>query len=155
MPFGKVIPQVILTVLPNGLYSEEACQIARYAGLSSKLKVFGLFEVNPDFDQHNQTSKLAAQTIWYFLEGFYNRKEGTPLKNNTNYTQYHVEMEALESPIKFYLDRRTEQWWFELDVEANENVFISCEKTDYLTASGKEIPEKWLKFIRKIDKISK
>jgi arginase family enzyme len=31
---------------PNGFYSEEICQLARYSGVSSSAKVFGLFELN-------------------------------------------------------------------------------------------------------------
>ena len=43
---------------PNGLYGEEACQIVRYAGMSDKLSSFGLYEINPLFDNHDQTSHL-------------------------------------------------------------------------------------------------
>ena len=32
---------------PNGFYGEEICLLSRYAGISDKLKVFGLFDVNP------------------------------------------------------------------------------------------------------------
>ncbi|VAW21662.1 hypothetical protein MNBD_BACTEROID01-2598 [hydrothermal vent metagenome] len=140
---------------PNGLYSEEACQIARYAGLSDKLSVFALFEVNPSYDQNNQTCKLAAQVIWYFLEGYTNRKNDIPGGNTYNYTQYNVEMEELETPLRFIQNPLTERWWFEIDTVDNKKIAVSCTKNDYLAASKKEIPEKWLQFIRKIDKISK
>ena len=30
---------------PNGLYAEEACQLARFAGLSDKLSVFQIFDL--------------------------------------------------------------------------------------------------------------
>ena len=51
---------------PNGFYGEEICLLARYAGISDQLKVFGLFDVNPDFDIRFQTSGLAAQILWFF-----------------------------------------------------------------------------------------
>ena len=41
---------------PNGFYGEEICLLSRYAGISDKLKVFGLFEVNPEFDIRFQTT---------------------------------------------------------------------------------------------------
>ena len=46
---------------PNGLLAEEACQLARYAGLSEQVSCFGIFEVNPKYDNHDQTAHLAAQ----------------------------------------------------------------------------------------------
>ena len=65
---------------PNGFYGEEACQIARYAGLSDKLTSIGFYELNPELDYNGQTAHLTAQMIWYFIEGFYQRKGGFPHK---------------------------------------------------------------------------
>ena len=48
---------------PNGFYGEEICLLARYAGISDNLKIFGLFDLNPDLDIRNQTAGLAAQII--------------------------------------------------------------------------------------------
>lgn len=65
----------------NGKATPKACcrrrglQIVRYAGLSDKLSSFGLYELNPAFDEHGQTAHLAAQMIWYLTEGYYNRKK--------------------------------------------------------------------------------
>jgi len=44
----------------------EAAGSFRYAGMSDKLSSFGIYEINPLFDNHDQTSHLAAQMIWYF-----------------------------------------------------------------------------------------
>jgi len=63
---------------PNGFYGEEICLLARYAGISDKLKVFGLFDVYPDYDIRFQTSGLAAQIIWFFLEGFSQKQYENP-----------------------------------------------------------------------------
>ena len=51
---------------PNGLMAEEACQLCLYAGYSDKIKAFGLFELNPDFDKNNQSVGLAAQMMAFF-----------------------------------------------------------------------------------------
>ena len=40
---------------------EEACQILRYAGMSDKLTSVGIYEINPLFDNHDQTSHLAKR----------------------------------------------------------------------------------------------
>ncbi len=140
---------------PNGLYSEEACQLARYAGLSDKLKVFGIFEMNPKHDVKGQTAKLASQIIWYFLEGFRDRKSDNPVNSSERYTQFNVQLEELDSPIIFYHNKFTERWWMQFHSGDKNKVSFSCSKNDYEMASKKEIPEKWLKFIRKIDQMSK
>ena len=140
---------------PNGLYSEEACKIARYAGLSNKLKVFGVFELNPDYDIRSQTSKLAAQIIWYFMEGILSQKNNSTSNSSGKYTQFNVQLEELDKPIVFYQNKNTEQWWMQVNSGENDKISFSCSKKDYIMASKKEIPEKWLKFIRKIDRMSK
>jgi len=63
---------------PNGFYGEEACQIARYAGMSDKITSAGFFELNPALDRNGQTAHLLAQQIWYFIDGFYHRQEDHP-----------------------------------------------------------------------------
>jgi formiminoglutamase len=140
---------------PNGIYSEEACQISRYAGISDKLSVFGLFEVNPKKDRDNQTLKLAAQIIWYFLEGFNLRRKDNPLKNMADFIQYNVENEESGIPIVFYNHTLTNRWWMQLVNFDNNKFVIACLEADYRLASKREIPAKWLKFIRKTDRLSK
>ena len=63
---------------PIGLNGDSACQLAWYAGVSDTSKSFGLFNTNPKLDDRQQTSKLAAQIVWYFIDGFTNRKHDHP-----------------------------------------------------------------------------
>ena len=70
---------------PNGFYGEEACQITRYAGMSDKLTSIGFYEINPAFDTNKQTAHLVAQMIWYFIDGFYNRKQDYPIVDKSEY----------------------------------------------------------------------
>jgi formiminoglutamase len=140
---------------PNGIYSEEACQISRYAGVSDNLSVFGLFEVNPKKDNDSQTSKLAAHIVWYFLEGFNVRRNDNPLKNSSDFKQFIVENEETGEPIVFYNHALTNRWWMQLENINKTKVVIACSESDYFMASKKEIPPKWLKFIRKTDRLSK
>jgi len=140
---------------PNGLYSEEACQVARYAGISSNLKVFGLFEVNPPKDELNLSSKLAAQVIWYFIEGFLNRRNENPLKDAADFTEYNVKLNDSENPLVFYRHNFTNRWWMQLEGPRKKKLTIACSEADYKLASANEIPGRWLKYIRKIDRLSK
>src|SRR5690606_5438168 len=53
---------------PNGLDGREVCTISRYAGISNKVSVFGVFEIS-DFEKSHIASMLIAQVLWYFIEG--------------------------------------------------------------------------------------
>lgn len=139
---------------PNGLTGEEACQIARYAGLSDKLRVFGIFEINPLSDINGMTVKLSAQIIWYFLEGYSDRKNEDPLYG-VGYTCYHVEAEGWDMPLVFFHNPLTERWWMEISSGKNSKFALACTEGDYLAATSKDLPARWLKFIRKIDQMSK
>jgi len=137
-------------VNPNGLRSEEACQLAKYAGLSNRIKVFGIFEVEPANDRNNLTVALAAQIIWYFVEGFINRVSETPDMSQNN-KKYQVEVDSIDSPIVFYKNILTNQWWMEIETTEKIKLLIACSEKEYAQASNNEIPELWLKYLQKID----
>ena len=75
---------------PNGFNGEDICQIVRYAGLSDKLTSIGFYETNPTFDSNGQTSFLVAEMIWYFIDGYCNRKQDFPYLDKENYKKYYV-----------------------------------------------------------------
>ncbi len=133
---------------PNGFYGEEICLLARYAGISDKLKVFGLFDVDPDFDIRNQTSGLAAQIIWFFLEGFSQKQFEIPVLSETNsgrFTKYHVRVSDLSEDMIFIRSNLTERWWLEVAGDKGESVYVACSHDDYLKASRNEVPDRWVK----------
>lgn len=134
---------------PNGLRGEEICLLSQFAGLSSRLKVFGLFGINYNDDINDQTFKLAAEIIWYFIEGFGNRRPfGKRLV-------YKVEITGLEQPVVFLREPDTERWWFEISLMTGEKMEIACSEKDYMIAKKNEIPCRWIKFIQKMDNLSK
>ena len=140
---------------PNGFYGEEACRIVRYAGMSDKLTSFGIYEINPLFDNHDQTSHLAAQMIWYLIDGYYNRKKDVPLKNKTGFTRYNVSMKKSEQEIIFYKSTRSERWWMEVPYHSNKVKYerhhlVPCSYKDYETAVREEMPERWWQAFQKI-----
>src|SRR6478735_7948014 len=55
------------TFTPNGFNGKEICALSRYAGISDKVTLFGVFNHNSSI----QESVLIAQVIWYFIEGFH------------------------------------------------------------------------------------
>lgn len=139
-----------ITSSPNGLNAEDICQLARYSGFSEKMKIFGLFDINPEFDHNNVTSALAAQTLWYFLEGFSIRANEFPELNPDQFKKYIVSYNE-ENNITFYRSLLTERWWFEVPGNENKTQIFSCSEADYLMASKNEIPDRWLKFFKKLN----
>jgi formiminoglutamase len=138
---------------PNGFYGEEICLLSRYAGISDKLKIFGLFDVNPEFDVRNQTTGLAAQILWFFLEGFSQKQYETPVLNVSNagrFIKYHVRITDLEDDLIFVKSNMTDRWWIELPSEKDEILYVACSHEDYLKANHNEVPERWVQAMERL-----
>ncbi len=138
---------------PNGFYGEEICLLARYAGISDKLKIFGLFDVNPEFDVRSQTTSLAAQILWFFLEGFSQKQYETPVLgagNSGRFIKYHVRVTDLEEDMIFVKSNLTDRWWIELASGNDQNLYIACSHEDYLKANHNEVPDRWMKAMERI-----
>ena len=138
---------------PNGFYGEEICLLSRYAGISDKLRVFGLFDVNPEFDIRNQTTGLAAQILWFFLEGFSQKQYETPILNISNsgrFIKYHVRVTDLDDDLIFVKSNLTDRWWIELQTEKDQNIYIACSHEDYLKANRNEVPDRWVQAVERL-----
>lgn len=138
---------------PNGFYGEEICLLARYAGISDSLRVFGLFDVNPDLDIRNQTSGLAAQILWFFLEGFSQKQYESPIlssKDPGRFIRYHVRVTDLDDDLIFIKSNLTDRWWLELPSGDDRYSYISCSHEDYLKANRNEVPERWVQGTNRI-----
>ncbi len=134
---------------PNGFHGEEACQIARYAGMSDKLSSIGFYELNPSFDQAEQSAHLLAQMIWYFLEGFSNRKKDFPMGSRGDFTKYRVFIQNNKYEIVFYKSPKSDRWWMDVPYPPNKKIkyerhhLVPCSYQDYQTACKEEMPDKW------------
>ena len=129
---------------PNGLTNDEACQLARYAGLSDVSSFFGLFEYCPEHDLQNVTAKLAAQLIWYYLDGFTARTNDLPTMHN-EFSKYRCDLKDNQLPILFLKSKRTNRWWMQL-----ENHTIPCSYDDYQKAAAGELSERYLDALKKL-----
>lgn len=139
---------------PNGLRSEEACQLAKYSGISNRMKVFGLFETLSENNNTKITAKLAAEIIWYFVEGISLRQDGKEWSAE-NSKVYRVEINQLDKPLVFFQDTNSSRWWMEIQGITGEKTVVACSKEEYVRASSNEIPEFWLKYVQKIDELLK
>ncbi|MCE3007200.1 MAG: formimidoylglutamase [Bacteroidetes bacterium] len=136
---------------PAGLSAEEACQLARYAGMGYHPHLLHLCEVNPVHDHRLQTSTLAALLAWYFIEGYYNRIEDRPVPDRSNLRRYRVPLDDWSVPeILFYKHEASERWWMEVLVEQPGTThrrpsLVPCAEADYSQALAGEIPDRWWK----------
>ncbi len=141
---------------PNGFYSEEACQIMRYAGMNDKLSSIGIYELNPKFDENGKTAHLAAQMIWCFFDGFYNRKNDFPSRTNPDYIRFHVVLQDDKYEINFYKSKKSDRWWMEIpypphkDLKFERHTLIPCSYKDYELAISNEIPDRWWQTYQKL-----
>ena len=140
---------------PNGLYGEEACQLMFYAGMSEKLTSLGIFEYDAAIDKNNQTSQLIAQMIWYFMEGFYKRKNEMPQYNHNGYMKYMVALSNTDHEVIFLKSIKSDRWWMEIPITDNYTKFqrhhiVPCSYKDYQQACNNEMPERWWQTYQKL-----
>ena len=141
-------------ILPNGLNSHEICQLAKFAGLSNRLKVFGLFDVLSENENNNLAVKLGAQILWYFIIGVTNREDESLDENGDN-TIYKVEIDGVDKPIVFIKQNKTNRWWMRIETGRKKSLNLACSEKEYQQASSNEIPQLWINFIQKIDQVLK
>ena len=136
-------------VNPNGFNGREICAISRYAGISDKVAVFGLFETQSG----ELFSQLEAQIIWYFIEGFNFRANEYPFTSKEDYTKYIVPTEEVE--LQFFRSNKTDRWWIEipmtinLDNKLHRLALLPCTHQDYLDACNDIVPERWWRAYKK------
>lgn len=141
---------------PNGFSGDEACQIARYAGISDKCSSFGIYEVNPHADPSGTTVHLAAQMSWCFIDGFYNRKKDFPFSDTSGYTRFRVFLKDHKHEIIFFKSNRSDRWWMEVPYPTNQKIrferhaLVPCTYTDYELACEEEMPDRWWQTFQKL-----
>lgn len=136
----------------NGFSGTEICTIARYAGISDKVSSFGIYEYNPNWDINNQTAQLISQMIWYFIEGVNFRANDYPFGLKENYKKYSVPID--NQVLKFHQSNKSGRWWMEInlndDNKYKRHALIPCTYQDYLSASNQEIPDRWIRTLKKL-----
>jgi formiminoglutamase len=139
----------------NGFYGEQACRISRYAGMSDKLTSIGFYEFNPAFDQNGQTAMLLAQIVWYFMDGFYNRKKDFPLTPKSQYLIYRASLSDGSSELLFVKSKKSDRWWMQVPYPTGQSKnerfhLVPCRYEDYTTAVTGEMPDLWWRTFQKL-----
>ncbi len=124
---------------PNGFTGEEACILARYAGMGSHISSFGIYGYLPEQDVNALTALQAAQMLWYFIDGISRRKQEASLDDTALFNEFNTAL--TDEGTLFLQSRRTGRWWMQLP----DKQLIACSYNDYITASKNEIPERWIR----------
>lgn len=137
---------------PSGLFLEEACKITRYAGMNDKLTSVGFYGFEKAKDRDNQTAQAVAQLIWYFLDGYCNRKNDFPVSMNS-LVEYIVDFKNHDQQITFWKSNKSGRWWLQVPAKIKrkhqKHRLIPCSYEDYLSASKEELPDRlWKAFKR-------
>lgn len=132
-------------ISPHGLTNNAACAVSRYAGLSDKLKVFGLFETVSKSEIRNSETVLAGQMIWHFIEGVAKRYNDYPVASPDNYKVYYVPIESLGESLKFYQNPLNNRWWISVTNDEKEEL-VACSFEDYKQSLQNEIPDRWIRY---------
>ncbi len=141
---------------PNGFSCDEICMITRYAGISDKLSAIGFFEYNPMLDNNLQSAHLIAQMIWYFIDGFYQRKKDSPQFSKEMFVKYMVSIQDGLYEINFYKSKKSERWWMEVPYPPSQKAryerhnIIPCSHKDYEIACNDEVPDRWWQAMKKM-----
>lgn len=142
----------VFSASPSGYFAEEACQLCRYAGMSDKLTSFGVYGYHPDHDRDAQTAQVAAQMIWYFLEGFFNRKNDFPA-SKSGLTEYIVAFRQLNYQLTFWKSAKSGRWWMQVPVATKKrherHRLVPCSYQDYQAACREELPERLMQALQR------
>ncbi len=137
---------------PSGFSLEESCMICRYAGMSDKLKAFNIVGVNSDLAPEGLTAQTIAQLIWYFLDGFYNRKNDFPASMD-GLIEYIVDTKHSDYQLTFWKSAKSGRWWMQIPFKKGRSMkrhrLVSCSYSDYKQASQGELPDRLLHALRK------
>jgi len=138
--------------MPNGFGGREMCAIARYAGISDRVSVFGIFEYK-NYTDEETAAMLVAQLIWYFIEGInYRAKEDLDIEKG-NFLTYQVPVN--DEILVFYKSSKTERWWIEipfilgLNNKLKRRTLLPCTYQEYVEACNQTIPERWYRARKK------
>ena len=128
---------------PSGFFTEDACQISRYAGMSDKLTSIGFYGFKNELDPGRQTAMTLAQLIWYFLDGFCNRKNDFP-SSMDDLVEYIVDFKGHDYHLTFWKSNKSGRWWLQVPVKTKKkherHRLIPCSHRDYLQACNEELP---------------
>lgn len=137
---------------PSGLFSEEICQLMRYAGMSDKLIGLALLGFKQNLDERERTAAICAQMLWYFIQGFSQRKGDFPASTD-DLVEYIIDAKDPGFQWTFWKSNKTGRWWIQVPVPTPKNQqrhrLVPCSFSDYQEASKGELPDRLVQAFRR------
>lgn len=130
----------------NGFSAHQICTLGRYVGLSDRV---GLVSLN-NIPQTLEAAQLAAQTLWYVIEGLQHRANEYPFSTGDNCTKFVVPHS--DQALTFYQSSATERWWVLVPLKNNndkEYTLLPCTENDYIRSVEGIVPERWWRAVRR------
>ncbi|MFA5848792.1 MAG: hypothetical protein WC833_02825 [Bacteroidales bacterium] len=143
-----------LTKSPNGLYSEEICQLGRYIGMGQNLITAFIYGYPSKSKPKSSSAQLAAEILWHMFEAISSNVIEDPAVPDVEKLLLRkiVSMGQEGQDLDFYTSSSTGRWWMKIpEVNNNNNQYVACSYSDYITACSGEIPMRWLFFFQKIN----
>jgi formiminoglutamase len=126
-------------ITPNGFAGDEACQLAKYVGMSNSNNIMGIFGYKAKTDSNQLGALQVAQMMWYYIDGL------NSLLKEKDFSHVEVYKEFITAfaneQIVFYQNTENNKWWMQMP----NGKKLACNYDDYLHASHNEIPEIWLR----------
>ena len=140
---------------PNGLISEEWCQLHRFAGIGDGIQLTSISGFVAEKDRDEQTARLIAHGLWYFIDGYSSRIGDYPFSVN-NLVEYVVDIPKLDQyHVTFWKSTKSGRWWLNVHMINTSRVqkrnLTPCTYSDYLQACNNEIPERLFQVIESIE----
>jgi hypothetical protein len=124
-------------------------------GMGNDLTSIGFYDLNAFKDSSKGGSKLLSQMLWYFIDGFYNRKHDYPTAESKDYMIYRTTFKNSDYEIVFYKNMYNERWWMEVPYPRERSnqkgtFMVPCSYSDYQAALNDEIPDRWMRAYQKL-----
>lgn len=143
-----------LTKSPNGLYAEEVCQLARHIGMGQNLKTAYIYGYPSESKPNSTSNQLLAEVLWHMFEALFSNVYEDPgnIQTADIFLRKIVSMGHDGQDLCFVTSSSSGRWWMEIpEVKNNNNQYVACSYSDYLSACSGEIPLRWLFFFQKLN----
>ncbi len=146
----KAESKSMLSNNPNGLFTEEASQLMRYAGFSEKVGFMSFSGWENELIDKSEASFL-AQMMWFFIEGVDNRTTDYPNSMN-NMKEYIVFMKDTDVSLLFWKSTHSGRWWVGIPdngERAERHKLIPCSLNDYKMAKEGVLSKRIIKILER------
>ena len=104
--------------------------------MNEKLKSFGIYQFS-SVQPQSAAAQVTAQLIWYFIEGYFNRKNDFPASTD-GLVEYIVDFKEFDTPITFWKSKKSGRWWMQVQAKSGKkhqgHHLVPCSYNDYKQA---------------------